>query len=258
MQRTGLHRAAPPGAGAAVLALVVALACGGDTGTGPSVGEDPDAFLVAGVARADLSPEERLGGFLVFFLERDGSRLLAARAAVNGDDVGGSFEPQTVPGPVYFSAEPVDPGGSYRLTATVTTPDGPRTITSTAVRAPADFEIQVPAEHPAGTPLAVAWEPLPDAERVTVTVGSGFEVDVAASDGAVTVPTAAFAGLAEGTGIEVEVTAYNGLFVSIATGVSAFADVDAFASRLSAVDNVDGAVGAFGAATTRGALVTVR
>lgn len=235
----------------------VALACGGDGGTGPEP-MPTDDLLVAGVARADLSPVDPLGGFVVFFLDRAEERLRTATVTVSGVAIPLTIEPEPGRGPVYVSGASVTPGATYQLSAELTVDGATRRITSDAVSAPAEFPFAIPADHPANQPLEVTWGPIPDAERVTVTAGSGFETDVEVDRGQATIPASAFAGLAPGATLEVEITAYNGFFVSLTTGVNAFVDIPAFAARLAEIDNVDGALGAFGAATTRGALVTLQ
>ena len=235
---------------------VILVGCGGGGGDGPT---DPTEtrLIVVGVARNDISPENQLEGLVAFFFDRDRQELLHARASVNGRALNDSLLPGTVPGPIYGATPGIIGGREYSLTATVFAPEGEILVTSEAVVAPEEFEPILPDVHAIGQPLVVAWPDLPDAERVNVAIPTlAFEADANASAGTFTIPATVFAGVEPGSEIEVEVTAYNVFYVSIAAGISGIQDAEEFAARFRDVDNVEGAVGAFGAAVSTGGMVT--
>lgn len=239
------------------LALLTALgACSGGGGNGPTEPDDT-RLLVVGVARNDISPRQQLEGLVAFFFDLDRERLHHAQVSVNGIALNDSLLPGTVPGPIYGATPGIRGGRDYRLTATVFVPEGEIQVTSQAVPAPAEFEPILPDVHAIGQPLVVEWPDLPDAERMNVAIPTlAFEADVDESAGSFTIPASVFAGVEPGTELEVEVTAFNVFYVSIAGGVSGLQDAEAFAARFSDVDNVEGAVGAFGAAVSTGRMVT--
>ena len=234
-----------------VAAALAFAACGGGT-TGPG-GADPSRVLAVGVARQDLSPDP-VEGVLAFFFDLDADRLLSAQATIGGDPVSDSLAPGIVEGQIYLEAIDVMSGDSFRLSATVQTALGPVQVTSTPVVVPAAFEIEVPENHPLGQPLTVRWTGVVGADRVNVAAGSGFTIDVAPAAGSVEIPSAAFDGLAPGE-IEIEVTAFQTFYAPVSAGIGSLTDAETFADELGPVDNIEGAVGAFGAATTVGAIV---
>ncbi len=240
---------------ALAVAALAAAACSSGGTSGPAAGSP---VLVLGVARHDLSPRQPLEGLLALFFDRDGKRLLTAQASVNDVPLDDPVAVGLVPGELYVHGTAVHPGESYTLEATVDAADGPLTVHSSAVQAPAALDVELPAEHAAADPLTVNWDPPADADRVFVSAGSGFSVDVPAGTGTVEIPAVAFAGVTPGDAIEVEVTAYNGFFATISSAAAALSDPDAVEESLGAAANVEGASGAFGAATTVGALVTIR
>lgn len=242
----------------AALPLAVLLACGGGSGGDVVTPPMQTRILVVGLARQDLSPVQSLEGFLVFFYDLDRQQLLSARPMVNGFALQDSLEPGIIPGWIYAKGANVRSELEYRLSAKVFTPEGERDISSTAVRTPAPFQVQVPETAPADQPLTVRWDPITDAEKINVSLGSHFETDVDPSTTSLTIPASAVKGVPPGTPLEVEVTAYNVFYVSIAGGINSLQDAEAFAQRFNDVDNVDGATGAFGGATTVGAVVTIQ
>lgn len=238
-----------------IVALLLAMAACGDGGTGPDDAlPGGDRLLAIGVARQDLSPDP-LEGYLAFFYDLDGDSLLTAAAAINGTPLMSSFAPGIIDGLLYFQGADITSGTPYQLAATVETPDGPVDVRSAPEVVPALFDIDVPASHAAGQSLTVRWTATPDAEKVNVAAGSGFTIDVPASQTSVTIPAEAFAGIEAGTLLEIEVTAYNTFYASVSAGIGSLTDAEALAGRLAVVDNVDGAIGAFGAATTVGGVV---
>lgn len=247
-----------PRRGLAALALAVALACGGGGGGGPVGPPTPTRVLAVGIVRRDLSPYQNLEGYLVFFFDIDEQRLLSARATINGKAVQDSLLPGTVPGPIYARGTGVRSGEQYSLVADVDTPEGNRSVTSSEVTAPDSFGMEVPETQVIGQPMTVTWDPTPDAQRINVAVGSAYETDLPASQHSVTIPASAFVGMPPGGQVEVEVTAFNVFYVSITGGINGLQDAKAFAERFSGVDNVDGAEGVFGAATTVGRMVTLQ
>jgi len=254
-----------PAATGALLFLSLAGACGGSDG-GPTEATDlqpgETEILAVGAVRMDFSPNQPLTGFLVFFFDLDEERLLSADASVSGLAIGDSIVPGIVPGPVFIRPAgdaTVAPGTDHRLQATVRTPAGDRVVTSATVTVPRPLEIRLDDEHPVGQDLRIEWDPPTDADGINVTVGGGFQADLPPTADGITVPANAFAGLGPGNELEVEVTTFDAFFVSVSGGISSLQDAEEFARRFTAGDdNVDGATGAFGAATTAGAIVTLR
>lgn len=249
----------------ALLLLACTEACGGSDGGPTQAAPRQPAetrILAMGAVRMDFSPIQPLTGFLVFFFDLEEERLLSADASVSGLAIGDSIVPGIVPGPVYIrpaADATVAPGTDHRLQATVRTPAGERVVSSTSVTVPRPLEIRLDDEHPAGQDLRIEWDPPADADGINVTVGGGFEADLPPTADGITVPANAFAGLGAGDELEVEVTTFDGFFVSVSGGISSLQDAEEFARRFTAGDdNVDGATGAFGAATTAGAIVTLR
>lgn len=237
-------------------AAVVLAACGGGS-TGPGDPVEATRVLVIGVARQDASPDQPAEGYLAFFYDLDADSLLRAEVAINGTTLSSPFAPVIIDGLLYFQGAQVTSGTPYQLAATVETPEGPIDVRSAAEVVPALFAIDVPVSHAPGQPLTVRWTATPDAEKVNVAAGSGFATDVPASQTSVTIPAEAFAGIEAGETLEIEVTAYNTFYAPVSAGINSLADAETLAGRLAVVDNIDGALGAFGAATTVGALVTI-
>ena len=239
------------------LFLVAALAsCGGGGGSGPDPEDLP--ILGVGMARIDRSPDQPLGGFIVFFYDPNSRRLLTAEARVDTLRIDQSFAPGIVPGPIY-----VFPGGvrfeeSYRLTATVQTLEGPVTVSSADVVVPGRFTVTGPAQHPRNQPLAVQWDPITNAQAIHVAVtGTAFEAELPGTATGFTIPATALANL---TSAEVEVTAYNSFYVSLNIGISTLNDAEEAVRRFSQAENITGGGirGSFGAAVTQGIIVTLQ
>lgn len=241
---------------AAFVASALLPACSDDGPAGP--GPDPgERVLAIGVARNDLSPADRLEGFLAFFYDLDEGALLEADVAVDQTALATVIEPGVVEGPVYVGGGTVEPGAGYRLSATVTTGSGPVEVTSQEVFPPPPPVVEIPETHSVGQPLVVQWEPVTGATGISLSAGSGYDADLPATATSATIPATAFEGLEPGETIEIEVTAYDTFYVSLSAGISGLQDAEAFAARFAGVDNVEGAEGAFGAATTVGAIVTL-
>jgi len=249
-------------------AVLVVPGCSG--GSGPTDPPDSREILVVAIARSDrsLPPEETIEGYLAFFFDRDRETLLNAVAVVdrvNSDgsvfsrELGTTITPGLVPGVGYSEGINVDPGLKFQLEATVTAGDGSTIqVTSAMVTVPSDFEIDIPAEVVAGNPLPVTWS-VTGAESVNVAVDGGvFSEHVSASQGAFTIPASAFTGRPQGQEVNVEITAYNTFYEPLGAAISTLSDVEAAAEKFRGIDNVDGAVGVFGAAYTLGHMVTVR
>ncbi|CAN5298328.1 hypothetical protein BH18GEM1_BH18GEM1_20210 [soil metagenome] len=240
----------------ALAGLALAACGGGATGPGGDALE-PTRILAIGVARQDASPDQPAEGYLAFFYDLDADSLLRAEAAINGTTLSSPFAPVIIDGLLYFQGAEVTSGTSYRLAARVETPEGPVDVQSAAEVVPSLFGIDVPARHTSGQPLTVRWTATPDAEKVNVSAGSGFAIDVPASQTSVTIPAEAFAGIEAGETLEIEVTAYNTFYAPVFAGINSLANAETLAGQLAVVDNIEGALGAFGAATTVGALVTI-
>lgn len=249
-------------------AVLVAPGCSG--GSGPDDPPDSREILVIAIARSDrsLPPEDTIEGYLAFFFDRDRETLLDAVAVVDRVNPDGSvfsrelrtqITPGLVPGVGYSEGINVDPGRRFRLEATVTASDGSTIQVSSAMATvPADFEIDVPVEVVAGNPLSVTWS-VSGAESVNVAVDGGvFSAHVPASQGSFTIPASAFAGRPQGEDVNVEITAYNTFYEPLGAAISTLSDAEVAAQKFRGIDNVDGAVGVFGAAYTLGHVVTVR
>jgi hypothetical protein len=252
------------------LLLTAVLLVPGCSGSGPTVPPDSREILVIAIARSDrsLPPEDTLEGYLAFFFDRDRETLLNAVAVVDRMNADGSvfsrelrtpITPGLVPGVGYSEGINVDPGRKFQLEATVTTFDGSTIqVSSDMATVPADFEIEVPAEVDAGDPLSVTWS-VTGAESVNVSVNGGvFSAHAPASQGAFTIPASAFAGFLPNEAVNVEITAYNTFYEPLGAAISSLSDAEAAALKFQGIDNVDGAVGVFGAAFTLGHMVTVR
>lgn len=238
---------------AAIVAPLVALLFGAcDDGTiDPEIEE---GLIAVGLVRLDRSPDQPLSGFLAFFYDPDQRRLLTAEVAIDGIPLDTTIEPQIVPGPIYVRGAEVRAGEGYRLTATVQGPRGAVQIASPDVFVPPEFEIRAAGPHPVGQPLTVTWDPVANVEAFNiVVVGTTFETEAAGNATSVTIPASAFATLGSA---EIEVTAYNGFYVSLSAGISSLADAEQVAARFTAAENLTGARGSFGAATTAGIIVT--
>lgn len=250
-------------------AALVAPGCSGGS-AGPTDPQNPREILVIAIARSDrsLPSEDTIEGYLAFFFDRDRDVLLDAVAVVdrvnpNGSvfsrELGTEITPGVVPGVGYSEGINVDPGRRFVLNAAVTASDG-RTIqvTSDTTVVPTDFEIQIPEEVVAGEGLPVTWS-VSGAERVNVAVDGGvFSEHVAASLGAFTIPASAFAGRPEGELVDVEITAYNTFYEPLGAAISTLSEAETAAQKFRGIDNVSGGLGVFGAAFTRGHMVTVR
>lgn len=239
---------------AAALLLASLLACdGGGPTTGPP---EETRVLVIGVARNDVSPENPLEGTILLFFDIDRGTLLPAQAAVNGHPVTSTV--QVNEGPIYVAAIGVHPGSPYAMTADVTVPEGSVEVSSATVMPPAEPILDVPENHALGEPLTVRWDPVPGVTGFNVAAEGGFDVDLPASATSATIPAEAFDGLNPGESIEVEVTAYDVFYVSLSAAISGVLDAEAFIGRFTANENIDGARGVFGAASTAGAVVTIQ
>ena len=251
-------------------ALLFASGCGGGSGAGPLDPSDPQEILVIAIARSDrsLPPEDTLEGYLAFFFDREQETLLDAVAVIDRVDPDGSvfsrelrtrITPGLVPGVGYAEGVNVDPGRKFRLAATVTTADGGTLqVVSDMVTVPSALEVEIPEEVGAGEPLAVTWSAT-GAERVNVAVDGGvFSEHVPAAQGSFTIPASAFAGRPVGEGVNVEITAYNTFYEPLGDALNTLTSAEAEAQKFQGIDNVDGAVGVFGAAFTLGHEVIVR
>ncbi|MFN2384547.1 MAG: hypothetical protein ABR559_09875, partial [Gemmatimonadota bacterium] len=218
----------------------------------------PSEVLVVGLARNDESPRDQSEGDFAFFFDLEADRFLSGTARVNNQVLDQSFLPGVKPGPLYFNTAGVVEGRKLQLVATIAGTDGTIEVTSDSVRVPTSFSLTIPTTHTIGQPLPISWGATPDAEQINISVGSGFETDVPASQRSFTIPASAFTGLTPGQTIEIEVSAFNVFYISLATGISDVQDAEAFAERFRTIDNINGAMGAFGAATTVGALVALQ
>jgi hypothetical protein len=249
-------------------ALLFASGCGG--GSGPIDPSDSREILVIAIARSDrsLPPEDTLEGYLAFFFDRDREILLDAVAVIDRTNPDGSvfsrelrtpITPGLVPGVGYSEGINVDPGRKFQLEATVTTADGGTIqVVSDMATVPSALEIDFPTEVVAGDPLPVTWS-VTGAERVNVAVDGGvFSEHVPASQGSFTIPASAFVGRHLGEAVNVEITAYNTFYEPLGAAIGSLSNAEAAAQKFRGVDNVDGALGVFGAAFTRGHEVIVR
>lgn len=255
---------------ALLAALLFASGCGGGSGAGPLDPSEPREILVIAIARSDrsLPPEETLEGYLAFFFDREREILLDAVAVIDRVNPDGSvfsrelrtpITPGLVPGVGYAEGINVDPGRKFRLAATVTAADGGTLqVVSDMVTVPSALEIDIPAEVGAGEPLPVTWS-VTGAERVNVAVDGGvFSEHVPAAQGSFTIPASAFTGRPVGEGVNVEITAYNTFYEPLGDALNTLTSAEAAAQKFQGIDNVDGAVGVFGAAFTLGHEVIVR
>lgn len=249
-------------------ALLLASGCG--SGSGPIDPSDSREILVIAIARSDrsLPQEETLEGYLAFFFDPERRTLLDAVAIIDRTNPDGSvfsrqlsteIRPVIVPGVGYAEGVNVDPGRKFQLAATVTASDGSTIqIVSDMTTVPSVFEIDIPAEVVAGEPLPVSWS-VTGADRINVAVDGGvFSEHVPASQGSFTIPASAFVGRQPGVGVNVEITAYNTFYEPLGGAISSLLDAEAAAQEFRGIDNVDGAVGVFGAAFTLGHEVIVR
>lgn len=242
-----------PRTGSAV--LIPALLLGGCNGGGTTDPSPTPSLIVVGMARLDRSPEQAFSGLVAFFYDPDQRRLLLGAAQINDLPLDRPpFEPGIVPGPIYWNLPEVDPNRAYRMTASVQTSSGVVQVTSHEVVVPASFEIQAPAQHPRGQPLTIQWDPVPNAQAFNiVVVGTVFEAEVPGSATSFTIPAGALANLDSS---EIEVTAYNGFYVSLNVGISSLNDAEQAAQRFTQAQNLTGARGSFGASNTAGVVVT--
>lgn len=249
-------------------ALLLASGCGG--GSGPVDPSDSPEILVIAIARSDrsLPAEETLEGYLAFFFDRERETLLDAVAVIDRFNPDGSvfsrelrtpITPGIVPGVGYTEGINVDPGRQFQLEATVTTADGGTIqVESDLATVPSSLAIIVPEEVVAGQSLPVAWS-VTGAERVNVAVDGGvFSAHVPANQGSFTIPASAFEGRPPGERVNVEITAYNTFYEPLGAAIGSLSNAEAAAENFRGIDNVDGAVGVFGAAFTLGHEVIVR
>lgn len=236
-------------------ALPLLFACGGGGNGGGPNGPDETRVLVVGVARNDASPRDNLEGTILLFFDIDREILLQAQAQVNGNPVTTVVEVNE--GPIYVAAIGVHAGFSYTMSANVTVPEGSVAVSSETVSPPAEPVLDVPETHPLDQDLTVSWEPVPGVTGYNVAAGSGFDADLPATATSATIPASAFAGLGPGGTVEIEVTAYDVFYVSLSAGISGVIDAESFIDRFEAHENVTGARGAYGAASSSGAIVTL-
>lgn len=243
---------------AAALAILAGVACSSGGTTDPEPTEL--RLLVVALVRNDISPENRLSGGVAFFIDRDAVRLLSAEARIVGPTTWSmdSSAPGVVPGYYYHKAPSIRSGDAWKLEATVFGPDTTIVVESEFEIVPSQFAVRGPAQHPASQPLEIEWDAVPNAEFFTVAAGSGYEIELPGNASSHTIPASAFAGITPGVAIEIEVTAFNNFFVTIPTGISTLNDPDAIADRFIQRDNVLGANGTFGAATSVGYMVTLQ
>lgn len=241
-----------------LLPLLLLTACGGG-GTGPDPVDLP--IIVVGIARLDRSPTQSLTGYLAFFFDVDRNILLEGTVQVNQLPITETLEPGIVDGPIYFRGSTVRAGDAYQMVATIQAPEGPIQVTSAIVTAPAVFTVQAPTTLALGQPITVTWSPVANAQFFNVTVtNTGYEAELPGTSTSFTIPTAAFAGLQSGAVVEIEVTAFNAFYVSLASGISDLGDAEEAILRFTEAENItgNGARGSFGASTTIGTLVTLQ
>jgi hypothetical protein len=248
-----MHLARAKWASALVPAALIA-ACDGNGTTEP----DLPSIIGVGIARVDRSPDQALTGYLAFFYDPVARRLLEADAQVNALPLTTAIQPGIVSGPVYTRGAAVQPNNTYRLTATVQGPAGPVDVVSQPVVTPAEFQVRAPAQHSLGQPLELEWDPVTNAQGINVIItGNTFEANLPGTATSVMIPASALTvqGVAE-----IEVTAFNGFYISLSTGISTLTDAEATAQRFTTAQNVTGAGvgGSFGAATTIGIHVDVQ
>jgi hypothetical protein len=237
--------------------LLLAACSGGSTGPGP-----PESIIAVALARRDETPVQNLHGYLVFFYDPNQERFLSGTIQINDLTITETLEPGAIPGPLYFRGSVVRAGEAYSIVATIDGPDGPIPISSTTVVAPSTFEILDPPDvHPLGQPLTVTWEAVGNAEFFNVTVfDTGYEAQLPGTATSFTIPASAFAGLTAGQTPEIEVTAFNRFYISLASGIGSVSDAEAIAQRFAGSENItgQGVRGALGASTTVGFTVTLQ
>lgn len=245
-----------------LLALLL-VACGGGS-TGPPPVDQP--ILVVGLARLDQSPVQSLTGYLAFFYDVDRDSLLNADVRVNARVLDcpppecGTFQAGAVPGPIYFRGSIVRADTVYQLVATIHSPEGDIEISSAPVVAPSVFEVTAPAMHAANQPLLVTWDPVVNAGAFNITlINTGFVVELPGTATSVTLPASAFTGLQPGEVAEIEVTAFNGFYLSFAD-IATLDDAEEAILQFTESENItgNGTRGTFATATTIGATVTIQ
>jgi hypothetical protein len=239
------------------------MACGGGS-TGPQPVDQP--ILVVGLARLDQSMGQTLTGYLALFYDVDRDSLLTAQVRVNARVLDcppptcGTFEAGAVPGPIYFRGSIVKADTVYQLVATIHSPEGDIEVVSANVVAPSLFEVTAPSTHAANQPLLVTWEPVTNASAFNITVvNTGFQTEVSGTTTSVTLPASAFTGLQPGQVVEIEVTAFNGFYVSFAD-IATLGDAEEAILRFTESENItgNGTRGTFATATTIGVTVTIQ
>lgn len=252
-------------------ALVV-LAVAGCTSGGTTEPDPEIDLLVVGMVRNHITTkqETRLEGAVVFFYDRNSEQLLEGEAfIIAGERPGCDACPMSwelddflpvgaIEGAIYHKAPQIRPGDRWKLVATAFGPDTIVQVESTEELVPQEFEIRIAAEHSRDEPLVVDWDPVPDAEKFTVAAGSGYEIELPGGTTSYTIPASAFSGVSTGVEVEITVTAFNNFYVSIATGISSLDDAEEIAERFLQTDNVEGANGTFGAATSVSRFVTIQ
>ncbi len=247
-----------------VLALILLAASGGGIpGCSGATGPNPQGqpIIAVGIARRDLSPIQQLTGYLVFFYDPDQRLLLQGTVMINDLAITETFEPGIVSGPIYSRGSVVRQDESYQLVATIDGPDGPIPITSAQVISPSTFHIEMPAVLALGQPLTVTWDPVGNAEAFNATVfETGFEAELPGTATSFTFPAEAFTGLTSGQLAEIEITAYNGFYISLSSAITTLGDAEEAILRFSEAENITGAGvrGSFGTATTDGDTVRMQ
>lgn len=234
-----------------LFAALLAAACGG-SGTGP---ENRFPLIGVGMARLDRSPLDQRTGMLAFFYDPNTpQRLLDASVVIRDVPLDQPpIQPGIVPGPIYWNWPGINPNEAYGMTASVQAPGGTINVQSSSVVVPASFEIHAPAQHPRAQPLTITWDPVPNAQKFNiVVVQSNFEAEVPGTATSFTIPASALANL---TSSEIEVTAYNGFYVSLNVGINSLHDAETAAQRFTEAENLTGMRGSFGASNTAGVVV---
>lgn len=240
----------------ALAALLLVAACSGGGTTGPQ----EESIIAIALARRDESPVQNLHGYLVFFYDPNQERLLSGTIQIDELVITETLEPGAIPGPLYFRGSIVRANTAYNLVATIDGPDGPIPITSTDVVVPSTFQVQAPEVLTLGEPLEVTWDPVTNAEHFNVTVfDTGYEAELPGTATSFTIPASAFAGLLVGQTPEIEVTAFNRFYISLASGIGNVGDAEEIALRFAGSENItgEGVRGALGASTTVGFTVTL-
>jgi hypothetical protein len=239
-----------------LLPLLLLTACRG--GTGPDPVDLP--IIVVGIARLDRSPVQSLTGYLAFFLDVDRNLLLEGTVQVNQLQITETVEPGIIDGPIYIRGSTVRANETYQLVATIQAPEGPIQVTSAIVTAPAVFTVQAPATLAVGQPFTVTWSPVTNAQTFDVrVVSTGFKTEVPGSATSITFPASAFMGLQAGAVAEIEISAYNGFYVTL-SDISDLGDAEEAILRFTQAENITGpgTRGSFGASTTIGTTVTLQ